>query len=128
MTMTMTMTCLMASWHPPAIWASSWAMRRSASRLLERAACNRSRGPGSPGEVPDALLERCVLGSDPLRAALEPFVYQVADLAREGRDPVALNADLRAAPTAASDATPNDSGQRDKRANDSDPRRLTQIG
>jgi hypothetical protein len=44
--------------------------------------------------VPDALLERCVLGSDPLRAALGPFVYQVADLAREGRDPVALSADL----------------------------------
>jgi len=34
------------------------------------------------GEVPDALLERGVPGSDPLRAVLGPFVYQVADLAQ----------------------------------------------
>jgi hypothetical protein len=44
-------------------------------------------------EVPEALLERCAPGSDPLRCP-GPFAYQTADLAHEGRDAVALSADL----------------------------------
>jgi hypothetical protein len=84
----------MASWHPR---GSGLRAGRSANRLLERAACGRSsRTPVLLGEVPDALLERRVLGGDPLRAVRGPSVYQVADLAHEGRDPVALSADLGA--------------------------------
>ena len=33
------------------------------------------------GEVSDALLDRCIPGSDQLRTVLGPFAYQVADLA-----------------------------------------------
>jgi hypothetical protein len=46
------------------------------------------------GELADALLERGVLGGDPLRGLLGPFLFQVAELAREVRDPVPLGADL----------------------------------
>jgi hypothetical protein len=43
--------------------------------------------------VPDALLERCGPGRDPLGAVPGPVAYRVADLGRKGRDPVALSAD-----------------------------------
>jgi hypothetical protein len=46
------------------------------------------------GEVPDALPECRVPGSDQLRAVLGPFASRSRDLAHEGRDPVALSADL----------------------------------
>lgn len=39
--------------------------------------------PVLPVEVPDALLERYVPGSDPLRAVLGSFAYRVSGLARE---------------------------------------------
>jgi hypothetical protein len=46
------------------------------------------------GELPDPLFEDGVLGGDPLDGLLDPFGFQVADLAEEFSDAGALSADL----------------------------------
>jgi hypothetical protein len=80
-----------------AIWALGLGDAAIGQPAAGRAACSgSSRTRFSRIEAPDALLERRVPGSDPLRAVLGPFVYQLADLAYEGRDPVAPSADLGA--------------------------------
>jgi len=82
---------------------------RSASRLPGRAACSRSpRDPVLPGEVP----ERGGPGRDPLGAVPGPVAYRVADLARKGRDPIALSADP---------------GAGDGHGRPGTPRRMTQV-
>ena len=59
----MSLTRLMASRHPrrSGLRAGAGDRRTGSQPFLEH--------PVLPGEVPDALPEHCVLGSDPLRAA-----------------------------------------------------------
>src|SRR5437763_1001439 len=52
------------------------------------------QGPVVGGQLPDALLERGVLGGDPAGALLVPLGLQVPDLAEEFADAGALSADL----------------------------------
>src|ERR1035441_7540593 len=53
------------------------------------------QGPVVLGELSDALLERGVLGGDPLRGVLGEILFQVADLAHEDGHAAPLGADVK---------------------------------